>query len=70
MRQAFEPGLVNESFNMTQLKPGKYHSFSHAVFIESSSIASVFIPFFENEIKLDNNNRPEVRKSLYRKSSH
>ena len=33
MRQAFESESINDSFNMTQLKPGKYHCMLFFIFI-------------------------------------
>ena len=41
MRQAFESESINESLNMTQLKPGKYHLLLHVVSIESSFIVII-----------------------------
>ena len=45
MRQAFESESINESFNMTQLKPGKYHLLLHVVSIESSFIVIIWFHF-------------------------
>ena len=41
MRKAFESEMDNESFNMTQLKPGNYNSTLHVVSIESSFIVTI-----------------------------